>query len=76
MRAKVNPTEKTREHYDNNNQIVSAVATLMGAGFAMAYSFDIKFLFIFALIGNIIDNFFYIYIYNKIKRRDTNESSN
>ena len=76
MRAKVNPTEKTREHYDNNNQIVSAVATLMGAGFAMAYSLDINFLFIFALIGNIIDNFFYIYIYNKIKRRDTNESCN
>lgn len=76
MRAKVNPTEKTREHYDNNNQIVSAVATLMGAGFAMAKSIDIKYLFIFALIGNIIDNFFYIYIYNKIKRRDTNESSN
>lgn len=75
MRAKVNPTEKTREHYDNNNQIVSAVATLMGAGFAMVCSLDIKFLFIFALIGNIIDNFFYIYIYNKIKRRDTNESS-
>jgi len=30
MRAKVNPTEKLRECYDNNSQIVSAMATLMG----------------------------------------------
>ena len=68
MRAKVNPTEKAREQYDNNNQIVTSLATLMGAGFAIVVSLPIKWLFIFALIGNIIDNFFYIHIYKKIKQ--------
>lgn len=76
MRAKVNPTEKLRECYDNNNQIVSATATLMGAGFAIICPLDLKYLFIFALIGNIVDNFFYIYIYKKIKWRDAHEKTN
>lgn len=31
MRAKVNPTEKEREQYDNNSNIVNAIATLCGA---------------------------------------------
>ena len=75
MRAKVNPTEKLRERYDNNNQIVSATATLLGAGFAIICPLDLKILFIFALIGNIVDNFFYLHIYNQIKRRDMNEKA-
>ena len=75
MRAKVNPTEKLREQYDNNNQIVSAIATLLGAGFAIICPLDLTVLFIFALIGNIVDNFFYLYIYNQIKRRDMNENT-
>ena len=75
MRAKVNPTEKLREQYDNNNQIVSATSTLFGAGFAIICQLDLQALFIFALIGNIVDNFFYIYIYNQIKRRDMNEKA-
>lgn len=75
MRAKVNPTEKLRERYDNNNQIVSAIATLLGAGFAIICPLDLTILFIFALIGNIVDNFFYLYIYNQIKRRGMNEKA-
>lgn len=75
MRAKVNPTEKLRERYDNNNQIVSATATLLGAGFAIICPLDLQILFIFALIGNIVDNFFYLHIYNQIKRRDMNEKA-
>ena len=66
MRAKVHPDEKSRERYDNNNQIVSSIATLMGAGYAIIYSLDIKYLFVCALIGNIIDNIFYLYIYEHI----------
>ena len=68
MRAKVNPTEKLREKYDNNNQIVMSAATLLGAGCAIIFPFELKTLFIFALIGNIVDNFFYLYIYNKINK--------
>lgn len=71
MRAKVNPTEKLRECYDNNNQIVSAIATLIGASFAIICPLDLKYLFIFALVGNIVDNFFYIYIYKKIKMEES-----
>lgn len=70
MRAMVNPTEKLRERYDNNNQIVSAIATLIGASCSVIFSFDLKILFIFALIGNTIDNFFYLYIYNRIRRNN------
>lgn len=76
MRAKVNPTEKLRERYDNNNQIVSATATLLGAGFAIICPLDLQILFIFALIGNIVDNFFYLYIYNQIKKEEQNENTN
>ena len=71
MRAKVNPTEKLRECYDNNSQIVSAMATLMGASFAIICPLDLKYLFIFALVGNIVDDFFYIYIYKKIKKEES-----
>lgn len=76
MRAKVNPTEKLRERYDNNNQIVSATATLLGAGFAIICPLNLTILFIFALIGNIVDNFFYLYIYDQIKKEDKNENTN
>lgn len=68
MRAKVNPTEKLREVYDNNAGMVSSIATLLGAGFAMFCTLDIKILFVLALVGNTIDNFFYLYIYYQLRR--------
>lgn len=73
MRAKVNPTEKLREQFDNNDQIVYSVATLLGAGFALLITLDIKILFILALIGNVVDNIFYLYIYFKIRKRSCKE---
>ena len=69
LRAKVHPDEKTRERYDNNCNIVNSTATLMGAGISLMFLFDINVLFIFALIGNIFDNFCYIYIYKKIRNK-------
>lgn len=71
MRAIVNPSETEREQYDNNSSIVNAIATLIGAGVAMMFDFDLKLLFVFALIGNTIDNIFYLYIYQKIRRAKT-----
>ena len=70
IRAIVNPTEKEREQYDNNSSIVNAIATLIGAGVAMMFDFNLTLLFVFALIGNGLDNAFYIYIYNKIRSVD------
>lgn len=67
MRAKVNPTEKEREQYDNNSSIVNSVATLIGAVTAIAFDFDLRLLFVLAFTGNIIDNVLYLYIYKKIK---------
>lgn len=68
MRAKVNPTEKDRERYDNNANVVSSVATLLGSGFAMICDVPLTILFILAFIGNIVDNFFYLYIYCKLPK--------
>jgi hypothetical protein len=67
MRAKVNPTEKEREQYDYNSNIVCSLATLIGAGVAIAFVFDLRLLFVLAFVGNVIDNVFYLYIYKKIK---------
>lgn len=70
MRAKVNPTEKEREQYDNNSSIVNSIATLIGAGTAIVFDFDLRLLFVLAFVGNIIDNVFYLYIYKKIKEQE------
>jgi hypothetical protein len=66
MRTRVNSTEKTREKYDNNLSIVCSVATLLGIGLETILSPKLTTLFILALIGNTIDNFFYLYIYRQI----------
>ena len=66
MRALVNPTEQLREQYDNNSSIVNSVATIMGAGFAALFPQTLTALFVLALIGNVSDNFFYLYIYHKL----------
>lgn len=69
MRAIVHPDEVTREQYDNNSNIVNSVATLLGAGIAMIVPVSITVLFIFAVIGNCIDNVFYLYIYRVIEKK-------
>lgn len=68
MRAIVNPTERDRERYDNNSNIVISVATLIGTAAAFIYMPDFKILCIFALIGNVSDNVLFWYIYHKIKK--------
>ena len=69
MRAKVNPSEKSRERFDNNNNVVVSVATLIGAGVAIAFPIPLKIMFILALIGNCVDNVIYLYIYRKLLRK-------
>lgn len=67
MRAKVNPTEKQREEYDNNSNTVYALSTLAGTVIATIALPKINTLFFLALIGNTIDNFLYLHIYRRIK---------
>ncbi|MCQ2052369.1 MAG: hypothetical protein MJZ03_00265 [archaeon] len=68
LRAKVHPDEKSRERYDNNNNIVNSVATLLGASLSIVLKLDMTMMFIFALIGNVFDNGFYYYIYKKVNK--------
>jgi len=69
MRAKVNPSEKSRERFDNNNNVVVSVATLIGAGVSIAFPIPLKIMFILALVGNCIDNVIYLYIYRRLLRK-------
>ena len=71
MKAKVNPTEQLREKFDNNSQIADSAATIIGAGTAIIIPFSLNTLFVLALIGNCIDNVFFLYIYHKLKRGDS-----
>ena len=68
MRAMVNPSEREREQFDNNSNIVNAIATLVGASVAMIFNIDLRRLFILAFIGNASDNFFYLYIYKVVNK--------
>ena len=70
MKAKVNPTEKLREKFDNNSQIADSAATIIGATTAIITPFSLNTLFVLALIGNCIDNVFFVYIYHKLKRSE------
>lgn len=70
LRAKVHPDEKSREKFDNNNNIVNSVATLLGASLSIVLKLDMTTMFVFALIGNVFDNFLYLYIYKKVNRME------
>lgn len=61
-------TEKEREHFDNNNNSMSAIATIVGSFVAMILELDFNVMLIIATIGNSIDNMFYMFIfYNQQK---------
>lgn len=66
MRARVNGSEKARERYDNNLNTLESIATIIGAVLSIILSPSLRHLFILALIGGVIDNFFYLYIYGKL----------
>ena len=68
LRAKVHPDEKSREKFDNNNNIVNSVSTLLGASLSIVLKLDMTTMFVFALIGNTFDNGFYYYIYKKVNK--------
>lgn len=76
MRAIVNPTDKERERFDNNSNIVASASTVIGTGIAAILPLSIRTLFILAFIGNIVDNFIYLKIYSilQLQRRKRNGS--
>lgn len=62
-------TETEREHFDNNNNSASAVATIIGSVIAMVLNLDFEVMLCIATFGNAIDNIFYICIYKSTSVR-------
>lgn len=67
-------SEEDREHFDNNNNSASAIATILGSIIAMILNLDFSVMLWLATIGNTIDNIFYIFIFKSTQsKRKTNE---
>ena len=62
-------TEEDREHFDNNNNSSSAIATILGSIIAMILDLDFSIMLWLATLGNAIDNVFYIFIYKSTQKR-------
>ena len=71
LRAKVHPSEKEREQYDNNRSIVNAGAVLIGNAIAILTNVDIKILLVVACLGNVIDNIAYYYIWTLVSKKES-----
>ena len=62
-------TEEDREHFDNNNNSASAIATIIGSVIAMMLNLDFAAMLWLATLGNAIDNVFYIFIYRSTQSK-------
>lgn len=65
-------SEKEREHFDNNNNSVSAIATIIGSVIAMVLDLNFVIMLWLATFGNVVDNIFYIFIYFKTLKNKKN----
>lgn len=73
LRAMRYKTEKEREQYDNNDNSVCAIATIIGSLIAMLLKLNFIPMLWIATLGNAVDNMFYIAIYRKqLKEREKN----
>ena len=73
LRAVRYATEEAREHFDNNNNSASAIATIIGSLIAVRLNLDFPAMLCAATFGNAIDNAFYICIYfSSRKKRNRN----
>lgn len=68
LRALRYTTEDKREQFDNNNNSMSAISTIIGSCVAMVLNLSFPIMLILATIGNAIDNIFYIVIYYKTNK--------
>lgn len=62
-------TEQDREHFDNNNNSASAIATIIGSALAIILKLDFITMLWIATFGNAVDNIFYLVIYLKQAKR-------
>ena len=63
-------SEIEREHFDNNNNSVSAIATILGSVIAMILDLDFVTMLWIATFGNAIDNIFYIFIFKNTYKKE------
>lgn len=70
LRAIRYKTETAREHFDNNNNSASAIATIIGSLIAIALNLNFETMLCIATVGNAIDNIFYITIYRSTRSGD------
>lgn len=68
LRAIRYDTEEKREHFDNNNNSMSAIATILGSIIAMILDLNFTIMLCLAIFGNSIDNIFYIFIYKSTQK--------
>lgn len=66
-------TEEERTQFDNNDNSACAVATILGSIIAMYLRLNLPAMLIVATVGNAIDNMFFVYIYNKERKRKIEE---
>ena len=62
-------SETEREHFDNNNNSASAMATILGSVIAMVLDLDFSIMLWLATLGNAIDNVFYIFIFKSTQTK-------
>ena len=62
-------SETEREHFDNNNNSASAIATIIGSIIAIILDLNFSFMLWLATLGNAIDNIFYIFIYKNTQKK-------
>lgn len=67
LRAIRYKTATEREHFDNNNNSASAIATIIGSVLAIILKLDFITMLWLATLGNAVDNIFHIFIYKKSK---------
>lgn len=67
LRAIRYKTESAREHFDNNNNSASAIATIIGSLIAISLNLNFGIMLCVATFGNAIDNIFYIFIYRSTR---------
>ena len=70
LRAIRYKTEEDREHFDNNSNSTSSIATIIGSVIAMFLNLNFETMLCLATFGNMIDNVFYISIFVKTKSQN------
>lgn len=66
LRAIRYPDEKSREHFDNSQNSVSSLATIIGSLIAIKLDLNFTTMLWIATFGNIVDNLFYIWIFRHL----------